>query len=201
MVVGDVTEEADIERAVQHADGSAPLTVAILAAGVGGGASPIISTSWRAWRRVLSVNLDGAFLTLRSCAKVIARNGGGSIVAISSVAAASPARSMGPYAVSKAGLEALVTNAANELGADSVRVNAIRAGLIDTDLTAPLFLDESFVARQMRQTPLVRLGSTADVAEAVSFLIGPQATWITGTCLAVDGGNHLRGSVDVKGSD
>jgi NAD(P)-dependent dehydrogenase (short-subunit alcohol dehydrogenase family) len=197
FVVGDVTVEADVTGAVHHACHRFPLKVAILAAGIGAGGSTIINTSLRSWRRVLSTNLDGAFLTLRAAASAMADNGGGSIVAVSSVAATTPHRQMASYAVSKAALESLVSNAANELGTHGVRVNAIRAGMIDTDMTSVLYRDASFVSRQLAQTPLERLGSVADVADAVSFLASPSAAWITGVCLEVDGGNHLRGPIEV----
>lgn len=199
--VGDVTNEDDVALAIAQANGIAPLKVAVLAAGAGGDGSRIVSTSLKSWRDVLSVNLDGAFITLRAAARTISRNGGGSIIAISSVAATNPPRLLASYAVSKAALEALIANAANELGANGVRVNAIRAGAIQTEMTERLFRDEAFVARQVRQTPLARLGSTGDVAEAVSFLVGEGAAWITGACLAVDGGNHLRGAIELSGSD
>ncbi|MDI9979796.1 SDR family oxidoreductase [Rhodococcus sp. IEGM 1307] len=195
IAVGNVTSESEVALAVQQADERAPLTVAVLAAGTGGAHSEIVSTPLRSWRRVLSTNLDGAFITLRSSAETIARNGGGSIVAVSSIAAAKPHQGMSPYAVSKAALEALITNGANELGRDGVRVNAIRAGIVDTDMTSGLYRDNAFVVRQLDETPLGRLGTAADLAEAVSFLVSPQASWITGVCLAVDGGNHLRGMI------
>lgn len=198
IAVGNVTDEADLERAVAEADHRAPLTVAVLAAGTGGAHTPLISTPLRSWRRVMATNLDGAFLTVQACADTIARNGGGSIIAVSSIAATKPHHGMAPYAVSKAALEALVTNAANELGSHGVRVNAIRAGLVDTDMTAGLYDDGTFILRQLNETPVGRLGAATDLADAVSFLASPQASWITGVCLAVDGGNHLRGSIEVQ---
>ncbi len=200
FAVGDVTREADVDNAVAQANAPAPLKLAVLAAGVGGDGAPILRTSLRSWRRVMAVNLDGAFLTLRSCAARIGENGGGSIVAISSAAVSQPHFAMSPYAVSKAALEALVANAANELGSRGVRVNAVRAGVINTDMTAPLYRDDTFSSRQLAETPLGRPGSASDVADAVSFLVSRQASWITGVCLAVDGGNHLRAAIDI-GSD
>ncbi|MCE0765965.1 SDR family oxidoreductase [Pseudonocardia kujensis] len=196
--VGSVTNEADVALAVEQASARAPLTVAVLAAGTGGRHAKLASTPLRSWRRVLSTNLDGAFLTLRATAERIAQNGGGSIVAISSIAATRPHHGMAAYAISKAALEALVANGANELGEQGVRVNAIRAGIVDTDMTAGLYGNGGFVARQLSETPVGRLGAAKDLAEAVSFLVSPAASWITGVCLAVDGGNHLRGTVQVN---
>ncbi|WP_236794434.1 SDR family NAD(P)-dependent oxidoreductase [Amycolatopsis sp. GM8] len=197
IIVGSVTDESEIELAVELADQRAPLRIAVLAAGTGGRPARLASMPLRSWRRVLSTNLDGAFLTLRASAARIARNGGGSIVAVSSIAATRPHHGMAAYAISKAALEALVANGANELGDQGVRVNAIRAGIVDTDMTAGLYGDGDFVVRQLTETPIGRLGATTDLADAVSFLVGPQASWITGVCLAVDGGNHLRGTVEV----
>jgi NAD(P)-dependent dehydrogenase (short-subunit alcohol dehydrogenase family) len=108
---------------------------------------------------------------------------------------------MASYAVSKAALESLVSNAANELGAHGIRVNAIRAGVIETDMTAVLYTAGSFASRQLALTPLERLGSVVDLADAVSFLTSPSAAWITGVCLEVDGGNHLRGPIEFEASD
>lgn len=198
IAVGDVTSETDVARAVRQADARAPLRVAILAAGIGAAQSAIVSTPLRSWRRVLDTNLDGAFITLQTSAKTIADNGGGSIVAVSSVAATRPHEGMTAYAVSKAALEALVSNGANDLGRDGVRVNAIRAGIVDTDMTSGLYRDGAFVVRQLDETPLGRLGTGTDLAEAVSFLVSRQASWITGVCLPVDGGNHLRGTIRVE---
>ncbi|GAA1826431.1 SDR family oxidoreductase [Pseudonocardia ailaonensis] len=196
-VVGSVTAEDEIELAVERADDRAPLRVAVLAAGTGGRYARLDSTPLRSWQRVFATNLDGAFLTLRASAPRIARNGGGSVVAVSSVAAVRPHHGMAAYAISKAALEALVVNGANELGDEGVRVNAVRAGIVDTDMTAGLYDDGSFVVRQLGETPIGRLGAATDLADAVSFLVSPQASWITGVCLAVDGGNHLRGTVEL----
>ncbi len=195
IAIANVTSESEVALAVQQADARAPLKVAILAAGTGSAYSEVTSTPLRAWRRVLATNLDGAFITLRSSAITIAKNGGGSIVAVSSIAAVKPHPGMSPYAVSKAGLEALITNGANELGRDGVRVNAIRAGVVESDMTSGLYRDDAFAVRQLDETPLGRLGSAVDLAEAVSFLVSPQASWVTGVCLPVDGGNHLRGMI------
>src|SRR5438874_1034114 len=134
-VSADVTNEADVERAVAAAveNGGGALHMVVAGAGTGA-AGPVVNTDLETWRRVLATNLDGAFLTIKHGAQALTQAGGGSIVAISSIAAPLTHRLMTAYCVSKAALEALVRNAADELGAVGIRVNAVRPGLVPTDL-------------------------------------------------------------------
>ena len=100
---------------------------------------------------------------------------------------------MAPYCVSKAGLETLVRNAADELGRAGVRVNAIRPGLVRTELADPLLSDEA--GRSPTTSPRCRsrrVGTADDIGAAVRFLCGPESTWVTGQVLGVDGGHTLR---------
>ena len=99
---------------------------------------------------------------------------------------------MGPYCVSKAGIDMLVRNTADELGADGVRVNSVLPGLVDTELAAGLFAAEPVYQDYLTCMPLGRTGTVADIAAAVRFLCGPESSWITGVNLSVDGGHHLR---------
>jgi NAD(P)-dependent dehydrogenase (short-subunit alcohol dehydrogenase family) len=117
---------------------------------------------------------------------------GGAIVAISSIAGTLTHRFMSAYCASKAGVEMLVRCAADELGALGIRVNAVRPGLVPTDLAAPLATNDVVVADYLDQMPLARLGTTDDVAEAVRWLAGPESSWVTGQCVAIDGGHTLR---------
>ena len=121
-----------------------------------------------------------------------AANGGGAIVAISSIAAPLTHRYMTPYCVSKAGVEMLVRQAADELGSVGIRVNAVRPGLVPTDISAGLMAVESLVADYVEQMPLGRLGTVGDVGHVVRFLLGSESSWITGQCIAADGGHTLR---------
>ncbi|HVM41197.1 MAG TPA: SDR family oxidoreductase, partial [Acidimicrobiia bacterium] len=105
---------------------------------------------------------------------------------------------MSPYSVSKAGLETLVQNAADELGMAGIRVNAVRPGLVPTEMATPLHSNEDIVADYLAQMPLARLGTVEDVAAAVRFLAGPESSWITGQCLGVDGGHALRRGPDLE---
>ena len=193
----DVASEDDVVRAVEVA--SEPLGglhLAVLAAGTGAG-GPITMVGLDDWRRCMATNLDGAFLCIKHAAAAMAAAGGGSIVALSSIAAPLTHRMMTPYCVSKAALEALVKGAADELGASSVRVNAVRPGLVPTDLATPLASNDGIVEDYIEQMPLGRLGTVEDVAAGVRYLLGPESSWVTGQCFAIDGGHTLRRGPDV----
>jgi NAD(P)-dependent dehydrogenase (short-subunit alcohol dehydrogenase family) len=106
-------------------------------------------------------------------------------------------RNLGPYAVGKAGLEMLVRNAADELGRYRIRVNAVRPGLVPTEMAAVLHDNDAVREDYLAQMPLGRLGTPDDVAAAVRFLAGPESSWITGQLLGVDGGHSLRRGPDL----
>jgi NAD(P)-dependent dehydrogenase (short-subunit alcohol dehydrogenase family) len=178
-----------VDDEVANADGD--LDVAVLAAGTGS-AGPLLTSTLESWRRVLDTNLIGAFLTIKHAGQAMVANGGGSIVAMSSIAGVRTHRFMTEYCVSKAGLEMLVMNAADELGPAGIRVNAVRPGLVPTDLSAGLTASDSIVRDYEAQMPISRLGTTDDIAAACRYLAGDESAWVTGVCLSVDGGHHLR---------
>jgi NAD(P)-dependent dehydrogenase (short-subunit alcohol dehydrogenase family) len=196
-VVGDTGSEDDVRAAVEVATAGQGLHWAVLSAGTGTMA-PVVTTPLEEWDRVLATNLTGAFLALKHAAPAIAASGGGSIVAISSIAGPLTHPYMAPYCVSKAGLETLVRNAADELGRAGVRVNAIRPGLVRTELADPLLSDEAVLADYLAQMPIARVGTVDDIGAAVRFLCGPESTWITGQVLGVDGGHTLRRGPDIE---
>jgi NAD(P)-dependent dehydrogenase (short-subunit alcohol dehydrogenase family) len=190
-VAGDVTTEADVERAVAQAAGrSGRLDIAIANAGAGAG-GPLFTTTVDMWRYTMDVNATGAFLTIKHAGLAMARHGG-AIVAISSIAAALTHRFMTPYCAAKAAIEMLVRTAADELGPLGIRVNAVRPGLVPTELADPIVQDAVIVDDYLDQMPLARLGRVEDIAATVRHLVGPESSWITGQCLAVDGGHTLR---------
>jgi len=185
--VCDVAREADVAEAVAIAcESTGALTIAVASAGTGT-IGPVIATPIEAWELVMATNLTGAFVTIKHAGAAIARSGGGAIVAISSIAAPLTHLYMAAYCVSKAGLETLVRNAADELGRAGVRVNAVRPGLVPTELATPLVDDEKVEADYLAQMPLGRLGTVDDVAAGVRYLCGPESSWVTGQCLAIDG--------------
>jgi NAD(P)-dependent dehydrogenase (short-subunit alcohol dehydrogenase family) len=181
----DTASEPDVERAVKVA--SEPLGglhLAVLAAGTGAG-GPITMVPLSEWQRCMDTNLTGAFLAIKHAGAAMVASGGGAIVALSSIAAPLTHRMLTPYCVSKAALEALVRGAADELGAAGVRVNAVRPGLVPTDLATPLAGNEGIVADYLEQMPLGRLGTVDDVAAGIRYLCGPESAWVTGQCLAI----------------
>jgi NAD(P)-dependent dehydrogenase (short-subunit alcohol dehydrogenase family) len=194
---GDTGTEPDVAGAVEAAAAGNGLHWAVLSAGTGT-MGPVIGTSLEEWDRVMATNLTGTFLGIKHAGAAIAAAGGGAIVAISSIAAPLTHPYMAPYCVSKAGLEALVRNAADELGRGGVRVNAVRPGLVRTELADPLLSDEAVVADYLAQMPISRVGTVEDVAEAIAYLCGPGSTWVTGQVLGVDGGHTLRRGPDVE---
>ena len=119
--------------------------------------------------------------------------------AISSIAAVATHRYMTPYNVSKAGLEMLVRQVADELGGVGIRANAVRPSLVPTDISAGLTAVPEIVDDYLEQMPLHRLGTTEDIASVVRFLAGPESSWITGVCISADGGHHLRRGPNLDG--
>lgn len=196
-VACDVTNEDSVQTACAAAQQVGPLTMVVANAGFGTG-GPIHLTNLDDWNAIMATNLTGAFLTIKHAVPHLAANGGGSIVAISSIAGPVTHRFMTPYDVSKAGLEMLVRQTADELGCRNIRANAVRPGLVPTDATEGLMSMEAIVEDYLQQMPLGRVGTTEDVGRLVRFLLGPESSWITGTCISIDGGHHLRRGPNIE---
>jgi len=138
------------------------------------------------WDLVLAVNLKGAFNATRAVARGMMKRRTGAIVNISSVIGLMGNAGQANYAASKAGVIGFTKSVARELASRGVRCNAVAPGFIVTDMTAKL--SEETVEGLKAQIPQGRLGSPEDVAGLVRFLVGPQAAYITGQVVAVDGG-------------
>ncbi len=190
-VVADIANEASITDAISDANDRAPLTIAVANAGTGG-AGPFFDTPTDDWDRVIQTNLNGTLYTFRDAGKRIAANGGGAMCAISSIAGLRTHKLMSAYCTSKAAIDMLVRNAADELGQANVRVNSVCPGLVVTDLSTVLHETDVMREDYLSCMPVNRVGQPDDIGEAVRFLCGPESSWITGVNLPVDGGHHLR---------
>lgn len=190
--VGDVSDP-DFWNALE----TGPIDHALINAGIAAG-GPIADTSFDEWRRILSINLDGAFLGLRAAMRNLPK--GGSIVLTSSVSGIKPTAGASAYGTSKAALIHLAKCAALEGAPANIRVNAIAPGGVDTaiwdgDANFDQLVEElgreaainSFAAA----TPSGRFASAAEIAETIGFLLSDTADNITGAVLSSDGGFSL----------
>jgi len=141
------------------------------------------------WDAVLDTNLKGAFLCSKAVLRPMMRQRSGTIVNLTSVIGLVGNVGQANYAAAKAGLIGLTKSMAKEVGSRGITVNAVAPGFIDTRLTE--VLPEEFKRWALEMIPLNRLGEPEDVAGAVAFLVSPEARYITGNVLSVDGGMFM----------
>ncbi len=194
-IVGDCGDEAAVKQALHQAHALAGrLDIAVATVG-GAGFAPFMLLDSAAIRDALEINVLSAFFVIRHAVPLMA--GGGSIVCTSSSSAILTFPYLAPYHMAKAALEGMVRAAADELGGAGIRINAVRPGLTKAQGTGTM-LEVPGVAEQfLPEFPLARLGEPEDIAHVVRFLAGPESGWMTGECVNIDGGNHLRGSPDL----
>lgn len=196
--VGDVADpllwdriEADLGK-VDHA---------LINAGIANGC-PLVDQDFAEWKRMLAINLDGAFLGLRAVLRVMKRSGGKSIVLTSSVAGIKPLPATAAYGSSKAAIAHLARIAAAEHAGDGIRINAVAPGRVDTpiwtktaqfqQLERELGSREAALATLAEEsTPLGRFATAEEIAGQIGFLLSDAAWNITGTVLVSDGGYSL----------
>ena len=192
--VGDVAEEGFWSGLPLEG-----LDHAVVNAGVAG-AGTIAELALAEWRRILSVNLDGAFLTLRAAMRAMAGRGG-SIVVTASASGLKAEPGVAAYGASKAGLIQLARVAAKEGAADRIRVNAIAPGGVETPVwdTVPMFAeraaaigrDAAFAELAAMATPLGRYATADEIAGQIAFLLSDACATVTGSVLVSDGGYTL----------
>lgn len=141
------------------------------------------------WDSVLDTNLKGSFNCMREASKIMTKARYGRVVNISSVVGEMGNPGQANYCASKAGLFGLTKSAARELAKRNITVNAVAPGFIETDMTAGL--PEKGREALLQSIPMERLGSADDIAYAVRFLVSPQAAYITGQVLSVNGGMYM----------
>ena len=192
-VVVDVTDEGQVEAAVGAAtEQTGHLDGVIACAGGSETIGPITQIELDAFRRTIDLNIIGTWLTLKYAGRVMAAQGSGSFVGISSIASVATHPWFGAYGVGKAGIDHLCRLGADELGASGVRVNSIRPGLVDTELVSFLTAPGPVLDDYLSCMPVSRVGTVEDIAALAIFLIGGDSTWITGQNISADGGHALR---------
>ena len=193
----DMSREDPCRRAVEAASElSGGLHAAVACAGEPRGQmAPVTQLDLDSWHSVFENNVVATMLTLKYAARALVRAGGGSFIAISSISSTLAARFTSPIASAKAAIDQLCRVAASELGPSNVRVNVVRPGLVQVDRQElPDEIEHDFRSAVV----LPRLGRPADIADVVSFLASPRATWITGQVISVDGGQTISRPFDAS---
>lgn len=141
------------------------------------------------FRRVIDVNLTGAFLMAQAAMSDFVRRRSGRIVNVSSVAGLMGNAGQANYSAAKAGMVGLTKTLARELAGRGVTVNAVAPGFVKTEMTAAM--NEAALSEGVKSVPMGRMAEPAEIAEAVAFLAGDRAAYITGTVLNVSGGLYM----------
>lgn len=198
-LAGDVADEAFWSDAMPHIRDT---RLAVINAGISSSGA-IETLNFEEWRRVLSVNLDGAFLTLRAAIRAIKAHGkGGAIVITASASGLKAEEGIAAYGASKAGVMHLARIAAKECAPHGIRVNAIAPAGVKTPIwrDASFFADlvgesgseeEAFDAIGKASTPIGRFATAEEIAAQIAFLLSTDAATITGATLTSDGGYLL----------
>lgn len=191
-IVADVSSAADMERVAQEATAEFGRIDILCPNAAVFDSAPIDTMEEALWDRLMSVNLKGVWLAVKACLPAMKSQRYGRIVAMSSITGNRTAiTGMAHYASTKAGINGFVRAAALELAPFGISVNAVEPGHVMTEGAGPMY-DAAFKEAVEAFIPLGRFASPEDIAEAVAFLAGQRAGYITGQMLTVDGGLTLR---------
>lgn len=182
----DVADEARVQQVVaEAADALGPIDILVNNAGVTRDGY-LMMMDREKWDAVLRPNLDGAFFCTRAVVRGMLVRRWGRVISLTSPSAVAGLAGQANYAASKGGLIGLTRTLSRELAPKGVLVNAVMPGLVETDMTARI--PEATREAHLRNVPVGRLGTPADVAEVVAFLSSAAAAYVTGQVIGVDGG-------------
>jgi len=190
-IVAFAADVADAEQRLEVFDWVADLELplSILVNNAGGNTSkPTLDYAADEVRGLIEVNVMSAFEMSRLAHAQLAEHGNAAIVNVSSVSGLTHVRTGSPYGMTKAALAQLTKNLACEWAEDGIRVNAVAPWYIRTQRTAVKLANEEYLDEVLERTPMGRIGEPEEVAAAIAFLCLPAAAYITGECIAVDGG-------------
>jgi NAD(P)-dependent dehydrogenase (short-subunit alcohol dehydrogenase family) len=197
-LVCDVSAEPAVELAVAAVLARyGRIDVLVNNAGIGDQTVPTLEQDYAAFGRMLDVHLGGAFLMSRAAGRAMLAKRSGAIVNLSSIAGFGGIPGRNAYAAAKAGINGMTRSLACEWARHGVRVNAVAPGYVMTELVEKLRLSGVLdTAKLASRTPLGRLAQPHEIAAVIAFLASPQASFITGTTLSVDGGWLALGAPD-----
>jgi Tropinone reductase 1 len=191
--VADISKPADCERVAQHVEtnwGKLDILVNNVGTNI---RKKTTAYSASEYHMLMQTNLASAFHLCQLFHPLLKSSAQGSIVNISSVAGLTHVRSGSIYGMTKGAMNQLTKNLACEWAEDGIRVNAVAPWYIETPLAKAVLQDQSYLDNILQRTPMRRIGKPEDVAAAAAFLCMPGAAYITGQCLAVDGGFTVYG--------
>lgn len=186
----NVAEEGEVIQGFSEAVNAFGQIDSVFAnAGIGGGAPSFMEMSTEIYRKVLSVNLDGVFFTLREASRhMTSREGGGSLVGVASLAAIEGAGRNQAYAATKGAVISMIKSCAVELARYNIRANAVLPGWIATDMTGPMQGFEKFEKNVISRVPARRWGEPEDFGGVAVYLASDASKYHSGDSFIVDGG-------------
>lgn len=149
---------------------------------------PIVETDLGAFQKTVDVNIRGYFFMCALGAKLMLRNGGGSIVNVASVNGVIPGAMQGIYSITKAAIISMTEAFAKECATQGVRVNAVLPGVTDTKFASALVKNPAVLGHVLAHVPMNRVAQPEEIAGAILYLASPASSYTTGSCITVDGG-------------
>lgn len=185
----DVSKQADIDNLMQTTvNNYGTLDILSNNSGVSIPRTSTLDVTRDDWHTIMDVNLDACFFMAQGAARIMAKNGGGRIVNMTSLRGTNALPNIVPYCTSKGAVTSMTKALAVDLASMKINVNAVAPGYIPTDMVAGLMADKDKVQGILDRTPLGIMGTVEEVAAAVMYFCIPQTTYTTGHVMVLDGG-------------